>query len=343
MKTETLPISISEISPKFLELFRQAGRVLILSHQNPDGDAIGSAVGLASAIENRGGPRADLYLAGDWSDHLAFLLDGFSIKPDLTGLDAYDLVVLLDCHSLTRLGPYGPLVKAGLAALSSPPPVVVIDHHLLDNDDPIEGEKVHQPTASSTGELVWRVLKTLGWNIPRPGLQGLLLALVSDTGFFSQSNTTAGALQAAADLVACGGDLEVINRRLKQGLPLRRLKIMGLALGSLKLYLDGQVAVMLVTPEMLQTAGAMMTDTEDFVEFGRSLEGVTLSVLIKDPGLGRGQIKVSLRSRDQVDASVLAKYFNGGGHRQASAYNDEKAVNAREAADNFMAVVERFL
>lgn len=342
MAPETSSINFPALSPELLDRFRRAQRVLVLSHHNPDGDAIGSSVGLASALLAQG-RRADLYLAGEWSDHLVFLLDGLFVKPDLTGLEQYDLVIVLDCHSFDRLGPEGPPLKAALAALPTPPPVVVVDHHLMGDNEIIEGDRLHLPGASSTGELAWCILKALNWNPPHSGLQGLLLALASDTGFFSQSNTTAGALAAAADLVALGGDLEEINRRIKQGLPLRKLKLMSLALSSLQLYFSGRLALMTITPDMLKAACAGMSDTEDFVELGRCLEGVSLSALIKDSGRGADQVKVSLRSRCEVDAAALARLFGGGGHRQAAAYNDPKAENAAEAKENLLAAAELFL
>jgi phosphoesterase RecJ-like protein len=116
---------------------------------------------------------------------------------------------------------------------------------------------------------------------------------------------------------------------------------MGLALDSLRLYFDGRLAVMTVTPAALRTAGAVMADSEDLVDLGRSLVGVILSALVKDEGLGPP--RVSLRSREPVNASALAGLFGGGGHRLAAAYNDPQAATAEEAVANLLARAESFL
>ncbi len=332
------------VPERAITLVREAEEVLILTHHNPDGDAIGSSVGLALALMGEG-KKADIFLAGTWSDHLAFLLSGLSVKRSFAQLaapGAYDLVALLDCHSFSRVGDEGEALERRLAAGPSAPAQLVIDHHLL-----VEGETkgdswVHQASASSTGELVWELLKTLGWTPPQAALQALLLAIASDTGFFSQSNTSSGALAAASDLVALGGDLEEVNRKVKKDLPLRRLKLMGLVLDSLKLHFGGRLATMMVTPAMLDESGALLSDTEDFVELGRSLAGVSLSVLAKDSGEGPGGVRVSLRSRSEVDAASLAQLMGGGGHRQAAAYNDPTASTAAEALENLLRRVRRF-
>jgi phosphoesterase RecJ-like protein len=138
-----------------------------------------------------------------------------------------------------------------------------------------------------------------------------------------------------------GGLLETVHRRLREELPLQRLKLKGLALDSLRLHCDGRLALMAVTPATLKAAGAVMADTEDLVELGRSLAGVTLSALIKDHGAGR--LRVSLRSREPVNASALASLFGGGGHRLAAAYNDDLAATAEEAAANLLARAGNFL
>lgn len=337
--------SFPPLPEEALAHFRDSSDILLLTHHNPDGDAIGSSMGLALTLLERG-KKVDLFLAGTWSDHLAYLLGTWPVKrglDQLRPLADYDLVVLLDCHSFARLGPDGEILERKLAGLSSPAPQLVIDHHLLAEDEIKKGNWILQSTASSTGELVWKLIQALDWTPPQAALQALLLAIASDTGFFSQSNTSAGALAAASDLVALGGDLEDVNRRIKKDLPLRRLKLMGLVLDSLELHFDGRLATMLVTPGMLEKSGALLSDTEDFVEMGRSLAGVSLSALFKDSGSGPGGVRVSLRSRPEVDAAYLASLMGGGGHRQAAAYNDPEAGDAPAALANFLAGVERFL
>lgn len=330
------------MNEEILGLFRRSKNALIFSHHNPDGDALGSSAGLALTLEAHG-CRAAVHLAGSWSEHLGFLLDGLEVDEALNNMAQYDLAVLLDCHSFDRLGPGGRTVAAKLRKISSPIPLVVVDHHLVGEDEKPEGVLMLRPEASSTGELICELLKSLGWTPPSEAVRALLVAIATDTGFFSQTNTTPGALRAAADLVALGGDLEEVNRRVRETRPLRAMKLKGAVLESLEVMFDGRLAVMMITPEMLKKAGAVMADTENFVEMGRDLTGVILSALVKDPGDGLGSVRVSLRSRRGVDAQGLAKLFGGGGHRQASAYNDPTAANVAEAVKNLLAKAEAFL
>lgn len=330
------------LGPEMLEVCREARRPLILCHHNPDGDALGSAVAL-SLVFSQQGRKPEVHLVGCWSEHLAFMLEGVDQVPAVADFSVYDLVVLLDCHSFDRLGPEGAGLKEALAKAEPRPPLVVIDHHLLGAGEEIGPLGLHDAAASSTGELVWRLIRALGWAAPQKALQAVLMAMAADTGFFSQSNTTAGAFRAAAELIEAGGDIEDIKRRLRMEQPLRRLKLMGLALSTLETHLDGRLGVMTVDPAMLTAAGAKMSDTEEFVEIVRSLSGVGLAVLIKDDGRGPGTIRVSLRSRPEIDARALAAHFGGGGHRQASAYNDARAVDAKEALANLLAEAGRYL
>ncbi|MDR2935594.1 MAG: bifunctional oligoribonuclease/PAP phosphatase NrnA [Candidatus Adiutrix sp.] len=326
------------VPPLILELVGRARHILILTHHNPDGDALGSARALALTLE-AAGRSAVLALTGTLDQHLSFLLEGLSIVDFPNDFSAYDLVVLLDCHCLTRL-------ERKELAVSLPdgsPPLVVIDHHPPGDRGKAEAGFYIKPAASSTGELVWHLLSALNLSPPPEAREALLTAMASDTGFFSQSNTTAAALRAVADFVEMSGGhlVETVHRRLREDVPLKRLKLMGLALDSLRLHFDGRLALMAVTPDTLKAAGAVMADTEDFVELGRSLAGVTLSALIKDNGSGR--LRVSLRSREPVSASALASLFGGGGHRLAAAYDDRLAATAEEAAANLLARAENFL
>jgi len=317
-----------------LDFLERARQILILTHNNPDGDALGSARALALTLA-ASGRRADLALTGTWTQALSFLLADLSVIDFPDDFSAYDLVTLLDCHSLGRLE------KIGLQTFSADSSLVVIDHHPLKEAEKTGAAWFLDPTASSTGEMVWRLLSAMNLNRPLAAEEALLLAMASDTGFFSQNNTTTTTFKAAADLVERGVSLEAVHRHLRGNWPLKYFKLMGRTLDSLKLYCGNRLAVMTVTPDDLRAVGAVMADTENLVEIGRGLAGVTLSVLVKDNGLGG--IRVSLRSREPVNAANLAALFGGGGHRQASAYNDSQAATVEEAVDNLLARVDNFL
>lgn len=314
-----------------------AARVLVLTHHNPDGDALGSGSALVRMLKDQG-REAALHLAGEWSDHLHFLLEGLTIDSNPEA-GQYDLVFILDCHNYDRVSSDGVDLAAELKAL----PLVVIDHHQLEKEEKAGELWIHDSAASSTGELVWQLACCLGWRPSKQAAQALLLAIASDTGFFGQGNTTPESLRAAAGLVELGGDLSDIKRRVMQDQPLRRYKLMGRVLDSLELHFQGRLATMVVSPDMLRASGAELADTENFVEFGRDLAGVSLSALIKDSGQGLGSVRVSLRSREGVDAHALAASFGGGGHLQASAYNDQEASDGQEALKHLLARAQSYL
>ncbi|MDR2945227.1 MAG: bifunctional oligoribonuclease/PAP phosphatase NrnA [Candidatus Adiutrix sp.] len=326
------------MTEEFLKLLGGAKSVVIFSHHNPDGDALGSSAGLALSL-NCCGVKAAVHVAGTWSEHLGFLLEGVETDEALADPSRYDAAVLLDCRSFDRLGPEGPEVAAKMAGI----PLAVVDHHLLSEGEIIPGTWLVRPEAGSTGEMIWGVLKRLERTPPPAAVRALLVAMATDTGFFTQSNTTPAALRAAAELVELGGDLEEVRRLVSGARPLRALKLKGAVLTSLDVRLDGRLAIMRVTPEMLLETGALMSDTENFVELGRDVAGVMMSVLVKDSGRGAGTVRVSLRSRKGVDAQGLAQLFGGGGHRQAAAYNDPAAVDAAGAIENLLARVDAFL
>ena len=329
-------------SQDFVELFRAKKIFLLIVHHNPDGDALGASAGLALALL-QAGKSVEVLLLGSWTERFDFVLEGFNVVREPSAIKEHDVTVLLDCHNLDRLGDDWPNVAEILKKLSSNPSMAVIDHHQLSSDENPTPYWFLETGASSTGELVWEVCSALNWELPQPALQALLLALVSDTGFFSQANTSSSCLRVCANLLDLGGNLNEISRRVRGELPLKKVKLLALGLDSLTIHCGGRVAVMFVTPAMAEEAGALISDTEDMVEWGRNIAGVTLSALIKDYGTGPGTLRVSLRSHFPVKARDLAVKFGGGGHLEASAYNDSTAKDVEEVVANLLSQVEDIL
>ncbi|MGL4208946.1 MAG: DHH family phosphoesterase [Candidatus Adiutrix sp.] len=324
------------ISPELIALLKQAKSVLILCHHNPDGDAICSSVALGLALRNQD-CVAHLHLAGSYADNLGHFLNDLVVDDALDNLSRYDLLVLLDCHNFDRMHEDGLKITTSLALMKTPPPVIIVDHHLLNPHEVPTPLWFHDPKASSTGEMIFYLLKVLGPNFTFPIIQSLLASIAADTGFFCQTNTTAKALAAASELVALGGNLEEVDRILRRDRPLRQLRLLELALATITLHFDEKMVIMEVDGPMLTRAGATLADTEGFVEIGRNLSGVCLSALIKT---GDDLIKVSLRSRTNIDASSLANMFGGGGHRQAAAYVDTVATSLIEAKQRLLKAAE---
>jgi phosphoesterase RecJ-like protein len=319
--------------PEFLALLSSAARVLVIGHFNPDGDALGASAALGEALRDMG-RAVTVGVSGIVAPNLEFLLQAcpclrreFRRPSEARGTD-WDLAVIVDCHGPDRVWPdHGREDFAGL------PPYLVIDHHM--HSDDVRGHLAifHDPEASSTGEMVARVLKGLNSAFTPPVLEALLAAIASDTGFFTQANTSACSLREAADLVSRGGDLEGVNLKLNQSFSPARMRLLHLSLGTMEFFRGGKVAAMHLTGEMLELSGASREDSDGFVDFPRSVKGVELAVFFKEDG--RGRVKVSLRSRYPVSARAIAVGCGGGGHELAAAYTDPVST-CREATDRFL-------
>jgi phosphoesterase RecJ-like protein len=310
-------------------------RILIVGHANPDGDSLGSAAALALAL---GQLKRTVVLGynGRLYQHLTFLLEGLDAsrlpQGDKSELLGYDLMLLVDCLHPAR-------VWDGFRDLASLPPRLLVDHH---PGDPLASEPLaycHDHRASSTGELVFAIIEALGVEWTRPMAEALLAAIMSDTGFFSQSNATVESFRQASVLVAAGARPDYLVERLKRNWSLARARLLKAALGTLEISLGGRLASLILTQPMLDEVGATLDDMEGFVEYPRSIAGVEVAVLFRVDGHGRS--RVSLRSGLGQSVREVAESNGGGGHAQAAAYTDPSGDPA-EARAKFLAQADRF-
>jgi phosphoesterase RecJ-like protein len=328
-----------EPSKVFLELLMKHERFLVLGHQHPDGDALGSASALAMILRSMG-KSAQVGISGRLAPNLSFLMEPpkyFSdiTEPDIRYLRGFELLVYVDCHGPTRVWP-----EKDAELYSELPPNLVIDHHI--HNEELQGalSVFHDKFASSTGELIMRLARNLSVNLSPKAVEALLTAIVSDTGFFTQENTTPHTLMEASDLVAMGGKLARLYEKLNSGYSISRMRLLKNSLESLDVFLGGRVAVMLLSTSMLEEAGARVEEADGFIEYPRSLSNVFLSALIKDDG--KGGIKVSLRSKPPVSARKIAQRFGGGGHELAAAYTDH-VETIELARDRFLEVAAQYI
>ena len=284
----------------------RAERILVLTHLNPDGDALGSQLALGEALLALG-KRVTMFYDGEVSDMYAFLPGLDRVAPEPGSPEDYDLVVLLDCHELPRTG-------RRTGEMARVPDRLILDHHVADGDVP--SGSIIDAGASATGELVWRLLEAMGVR-PTPAMAtNLFVAVTTDTGSFSFENTTPGCLEAAAGMIRAGAVPWNVFTNLYLNRSLGRLKLLGLALNTLELFHQGSAALLTVTADMVAQTGSTMADTDGFVEYPRSIKGVELAVFLRETGPDRW--KLSLRSRGRVNVDAIARHFGGGGHVQAA-------------------------
>ncbi|MCU0232836.1 MAG: bifunctional oligoribonuclease/PAP phosphatase NrnA [Thermoanaerobaculales bacterium] len=286
---------------------KKAYRALVTCHRNPDGDAIGSELGLAelasrlgvqTAIVNRDPTPANLgQLPGieaiEVSDRLP---EDFP--------DGFDLVITVECPGLDRTG-FDQLTRL---------PILNIDHH---PDNPGYGVTNYlDPESPAVGEMVWRMFGEAGIVPSAAAATSMLVALTTDTGDFRYSNATGRAFRAAAEMVDGGARPTEVANWIHNHRSLASVRLLGEALRSLRIVGGGKLALITADEGAFARAGAGPEDTEEIVNVPRSIAGVEAVAYFKEwqPGV----VRISLRSRGGVDVRAVAESFGGGGHVNAA-------------------------
>ena len=287
---------------------------MLVTHENPDGDALGSLAGM------------QLVLAGLGKDAVAYMApDEFPLPYEYRFIQIENLVteppadleertiVFLDCGNIDR-NPADSLKREGAHILN-------VDHH---HDNTQFGTvNLVVPEASCTAEVIWDLIKDLGAELTRPIAEALYVGLVTDTGKFMYENTGPAAHQMAAELIEAGVDVHAIYRRIFEGVPQGKLELLARGLANVERFDDGLLTVTHLSSEDYAATGADASYSEGVVDHLRALEGTAVAGLIRDlPGNGEQRRKVSLRATDdRVDVSAIARSQGGGGHRRAAGFS----------------------
>ncbi|MCX5833171.1 MAG: bifunctional oligoribonuclease/PAP phosphatase NrnA [Deltaproteobacteria bacterium] len=292
---------------KIIDVIRSRRRFLITSHVRLDGDAIGSELALYLILRDMG-KEASVYNRDATPQMYRFLPGSDQIMNSMDTGEIFDAVFILDCSDIDRVGEEAPRV----GAIRN---IINIDHHISNGS--FGDLSLLDPAASSTGELVYRLMRELGVNITKDVAINLYTAILTDTGAFRYSNTDRRTLRVASELVAKGADPWWISQKVYENHPAQKMKLLAKALDTMAFFWDRKIAVIHVTKKMLEEAGALWEYTEGFVEFPRSIEGVEVAAFISE--IGDRFFKVSLRSRGNIDVESIAGAFGGGGHHNAAA------------------------
>lgn len=284
-----------------------ADRVAVVGHVNPDLDSIGSVLALRLALSAMGKQAWAVTPEPD-PPYWHFLPGHDELVVGAPQWLEPRVVVVLDTEpSSERLGAAWPLV--GRAAL-----LVNVDHHET-NAAPAH-HSVVEPSAAATGELVYFLIRVLGVPVTADIASCLYAAVLTDTGSFRYSNTTARTLSLAAELVAAGADPHDIATRVYDTRPWEYVKLLGRLLSRLERSEDGRVAWLWLDHRDAREAGLAPSEIEGLVQFPRMVQGVEVALLFKE--LEPGVTRVSLRSQRYVDVSAIARTFGGGGHLRAA-------------------------
>jgi phosphoesterase RecJ-like protein len=298
---------------------RDHDRFLVTTHENPDGDALGSLLAMDLALRQLR-KDSEMYLAGEAplpNEYHFMALD--ELRRTLP-TDAPERVLLaVDCAKEERLGPDPEILQCTRF-------VVNIDHH---HDNSRFGDvDLVVPNASSTGEVLRDVFADLGVELTPEIAEALYIALVTDTGRFQYTNTTPKALRLAAELVEAGANVHRVFQGVYESVEFAKLKLLARALERARVYEGGRVIVSYLLRTDFAEVGAVEPYSEGIIDYLRAVEGADMAALIREPPRSDGPTRrVSLRaSVDELDVSAIARKWNGGGHRQAAGFSAEQSI-----------------
>ncbi len=300
-----------------IEQLIKSKHVLLASHINPDGDAIGSMLGLGLALEVMK-KKVQLYNQSALPFVYQFLPSIHRIKRDPGDIAAYDTAIILDCSDLQRIGDYA-------EAVNRIPTVINIDHHVTNNR--FGNFQLIDAKASSTAEIVYRLIKGLGLPVTMAMAYSIYTGIMADTGSFRFSNTTQEAFRISHEMMLAGADPHTVAHHVYETISLNRIKLLTMLFDTIEVSEDGAFSVMTLTQNMLNAAGTEIADVNGLINYAKRIENVKVAALLyerkngKKSGHDGSHYHVSLRSDGSVNVSNIAATFGGGGHISAAGFD----------------------
>ncbi len=287
-------------------------RLLLTTHVNPDGDGLGSEVAFAMWMAAAG---KEVCILNDSPVPPAFgflaefhPIELFEPEAAERRFDRADALVVLDTGNRARIGRLAPLLDRHVI------PVAVVDHHVT--HEGFGRVNLIEPEASSTGEIVYDLIRESDGAITPPIAEALYVALITDTGTFRFSNTDTHAHRMAAELLTYGLDPQKIHAQVYSHASPGRLRFWGEVLSAMEVIADGRIVVLDAAPEQFEKHGLVGADTESLVDIPRAIAGVDVVALFSE--VERGKVKVSLRSNGRVKVDQVVTRLGGGGHPHAA-------------------------
>lgn len=315
-----------------VEIIEKKKSFVVLEHEKPDGDCVGSGLAMVQALQSLG--KQAILVSQDPHPAVYDFLPGRPFYTRAAYLEpadfAPDVAIFLDCTDPERAGT--------AAKLAEGKTWINIDHHV--SNSRFGDALLVDPDASATGEIVYKVLKSLGVGITPALATCIYVAIATDTGGFRYQNTGQGCLSLAAELIGKGVKAWEVAEQVFETRTVSSVLLIGQALSSLKLYRGGKVAAVTVTREMMKVSGASPEETEGIIGYPRSIAGVEVSLFFREDSEGKG-FHVSFRSRTKVDVAEVAVSLGGGGHPRAAGVLLQGTLE--EVTAKVMTALDRFL
>jgi len=312
-----------------VRILRECSDFLIAGHVSPDGDCLGCMCGLGLVLQGLG--KSVMLVNPDGVPDLYRFLPGSDhVVKEVPAGRRFGAAIVVDCEGLDRLGSVAD-------ALPLCERVLEIDHHPGGR----AGSDVQliDPSAASCGEIVIALLNEAGIGVEPSVAECLLTAVVTDTGSFRFSSVKPSTLKAAAALLEAGASISKVARRVYETRSLSSVKLLGMALSNVRTTADGRIAYASVTRDQMALSSAADAESEGIVNYVRSVRGAQVGILFRESR--DGGTKVSLRARDGLDISQVARLFGGGGHRTAAGCTVERPLS--EAVDLILDAVRKWM
>jgi bifunctional oligoribonuclease and PAP phosphatase NrnA len=315
------PVGLVAVLEEVANELRSHDRFLLTTHEGPDGDALGSLLGMHHLLQQLGKDSVMFLAAKEFPLPIEYrflpLEEVFHEAP----ADMADRVIMfLDCGNIDRM-PVDFLTSGDNRKLN-------IDHH---HDNTRFGDvNLVAPQASCTAEIVYDIAHVMGVPIDAEMAMPLYVGLITDTGKFMYENTNAHTHRVAAELIDAGAEVDDIYRRLYEHVPIEKLRLIARALDGIGRHCDNRLVVSYITTEDYAATGAGEEMTEGVIDHLRSIEGIKVAAVVRDLGnRGRAARKVSLRSSEgDVDVSAIARKLGGGGHKRAAGFSTDDDLPA---------------
>lgn len=287
-------------------VIEESNKILILSHAAPDGDSIGSSLSFYNFLMKLG-KDVKIIIDDDVPYIYKFLKGADRIEKvnDNCNID-FDLVIVLDSSDADRLGKSNKFLSVKT--------IINIDHHL--SNDEFGTYNIIDTNASATTEIIYDFLKTLNVKIDKDIAECIYVGMVTDTGQFQYSNTTAKTHIIAENLLKSGVEPSRIFKLVYQNNSIEKIKLIAKAINSLEFYCEEKISSIVLTKKDFIGIGAKDEDTEGIINFGRDIRSVELAILFKESY--DNKVKVSFRSKNSIDVNIFAGEFGGGGHKSAA-------------------------
>ena len=293
--------------PEIGAILRAHQRFAILSHVRPDGDALGSQLGLALSLSKLG-KTVMVRNEDGLLEKYSFLPGGEFLQTPLGEPQDFDVAIALDTATQSRLGTATELVRSAKIWIN-------IDHH---PSNPGYGDLVYiDSTAPATGQILFELIQSQGLPMDAAIAENLFVAISTDTGSFQYPNTTARTFEIGAELLRCGVDVGRVSQLLYESYPRRRTELLRELLGTMRFEANGQIACFSLSLKVAAELGVKPEDNEGLIDHIRAIQGVIVAIFFEE--LVEGKVRVSMRSKnDRVDVSAICQKFGGGGHKLAA-------------------------